>query len=270
MRIVAAVLVVLMPCLAAFFAGRAAVGHGLLALGFPSASARLFDDPAWKGAALYAAGRWQEAADAFGPSQAYNRGNALARAGRYAEAIAAYEVAIDRDPDDQDAVFNRTLVMALIAEAEDKPDGSRVGLVNSAATDQRRGAKVPTADGRITGAGAGFAGTQQGSSAQGPEGGSRVGQVGQGEQTPDAGGGRATGSASDAEGAGRNGGVMVDVVKMIQARNRRAARMLELRSVEPTDDWLTTLSDDPGQFLKLRILAEQARRRENPSVRDDD
>ena len=34
--------------------------------------------------------------------------------------------------------------------------------------------------------------------------------------------------------------------------------MLEVRSVLPTEEWLATLSDDPGKFLKLRILAEQA------------
>jgi Ca-activated chloride channel family protein len=274
-RILATILVLLLPATGIWLEGRAVVGHMLLAIGWPSASASLFDDPAWRGAALYAARRWQEAADAFGPgaANAYNRGNALARAGRYAEALAAYEAALDADPDNADAVFNKSLIADLLAQAPDGSDGVSAVLVNSPATDRRQGVKVPSADGQVTGAGTGFAGTQEGSPARGPEGGSKVGQVGKGEQkSSDSGTGKATGSASDADGAGRNGGVMVDVAAIIQARNRRIARMMELRSVEPTAQWLATLPDDPGQFLKLRILAEQARRKEHPATnqRDDD
>lgn len=119
MRLAAAILVALLPCGALWLAGPPAIGqgigHALLAFGFPSASAPFFDDPAWKGVALYSAGRWREAADAFGtdPANAYNRGNALARAGRYAEALAAYQAAIDATPRNEDAAFNKAVVAAL-------------------------------------------------------------------------------------------------------------------------------------------------------------
>jgi len=275
MRLLAAVLVLLLPAAGIRLEGRHLVGRALLTMGYSSAAAQFLDDPAWRGAALYAAGRWQEAADAFGPgvALAYNRANALARAGRYAQALEAYDTAIDADPDNADAQFNKSLVAGLLAEASDHSDGVSAVLASSAASERRQGSRLPSAEGQTSGTGTGFAGTQEGSSSRAPQGGSKVGRRGTGEQTSsDSGAGQATGSASDAAGAGRSGGVMVDVAGMIRARDRRYSRMLEVRSVEPTAQWLSTLPDDPGQFLKLRILAEQARRKARSAVdrRDDD
>src|SRR3546814_11052257 len=42
----------------------------------------------------------------------YNRGNALARAGRYEDAIKAYDQALVQQPDMADAIANRKLVEA--------------------------------------------------------------------------------------------------------------------------------------------------------------
>ena len=56
------------------------------------------------------------------------------------------------------------------------------------------------------------------------------------------------------------GGVQVDVAQTIRDLDRRVQRRMEARSVQPTVEWLSTLPDDPGRFLKLRILAEKARR----------
>ena len=53
-------------------------------------------------------------ADLPGADAAYNRGNALARAGRYEEAIAAYDEALREAPDMSDAVANRAAVEAVM------------------------------------------------------------------------------------------------------------------------------------------------------------
>ena len=58
----------------------AALARLLLGAGLPGLAARVSDDPAWRGTALYAAGRYAQAAQAFSNSP-YNRGNALALAG---------------------------------------------------------------------------------------------------------------------------------------------------------------------------------------------
>ncbi len=75
-----------------------------------------FEDPAWQASALYKSGDYQAAADAFAriPGSDYNRGNALAHAGRLEDAVSAYDAALKADPADKDAAYNRMLVQKLI------------------------------------------------------------------------------------------------------------------------------------------------------------
>lgn len=74
----------------------------------------LFDDPAWKAAAQHRAEDYQGAVDSLEAldevQSNYNRGNALARLGRYHEAIAAYERALAEQADHADAKFNKELL----------------------------------------------------------------------------------------------------------------------------------------------------------------
>ena len=73
----------------------------LLHQGKPAEASRLFRDPRRKAYAELQAGNFQQAAqdfNAFNDSDGqYNRGNALARAGRLQEAIRAYDAALARD-----------------------------------------------------------------------------------------------------------------------------------------------------------------------------
>jgi Ca-activated chloride channel family protein len=77
-------------------------------------AARRFEDLAWKAAAEYKAGRYDEAAKLLERQETaagqYNRGNALARAGRLDAALKAYDRSLKLKPDDPDAVHNRKLV----------------------------------------------------------------------------------------------------------------------------------------------------------------
>lgn len=69
------------------------------------------DDPAWRGAAEYKTGDYARAAETLGRSAdvetAYNRGNALAHAGKLKEAIDAYKNVLERNPEHADAAFNK-------------------------------------------------------------------------------------------------------------------------------------------------------------------
>ena len=78
-------------------------------------ASELFEDPAWRAAAQYRDGQFESSAETLVPAQTadghYNRGNALARAGAFAEAIQAYDQVLEIDPEHEDALFNRDLLM---------------------------------------------------------------------------------------------------------------------------------------------------------------
>ncbi|MBI2993265.1 MAG: VWA domain-containing protein [Gammaproteobacteria bacterium] len=90
------------------------MGKRALEAGDPGRAARLFRDPDWKGTAHYRAGEFDAAASALDgasqPDSLYNRGNALARLGRYSGAIAAYDEVLRRIPEHADAKYNKALL----------------------------------------------------------------------------------------------------------------------------------------------------------------
>lgn len=95
--------------------GTAPLGRALMAMGLPGMAAGLFSDPEWRGAAAYRAGDHEAAAEAFAEAGAqYNLGNAQARAGRYAAALEAYDLAI-RHTGDPAARANFDVVTAYYA-----------------------------------------------------------------------------------------------------------------------------------------------------------
>jgi len=87
-------------------------------------AAEKFDNLEWQAAAHYHAGQFKESLNDLqglsGVEAAYNRGNALARLWRLEEALAAYEQALDSDPDHADARHNRDLVKRLLEQPQDQ------------------------------------------------------------------------------------------------------------------------------------------------------
>lgn len=98
----------------------------LLREGKPHTAAQRFHAPDWRATALHVAGEYQAAARAWhklpGSEARYNEGNALARLGRYREAIQAYTAALSLNPDHADAAANKALLEALLKHAP--PAGS--------------------------------------------------------------------------------------------------------------------------------------------------
>jgi len=93
-------------------------GWAALRGGEPERALRLFEDSRWQGIARYRSGSFEDAEIDFAsdPSATghYNRGNALAHQGRYADALAAYDEALALAPDDEDAAYNKALVEQLM------------------------------------------------------------------------------------------------------------------------------------------------------------
>lgn len=80
----------------------------------PQAAAEKFEDPMWKASAQYRAGDFATAAESYAQFDTadghYNRGNALAKAGKLDEAIAAYQSALEKDPSLSDAQSNKKII----------------------------------------------------------------------------------------------------------------------------------------------------------------
>ncbi|MHB1092699.1 tetratricopeptide repeat protein [Thiobacillus sp.] len=97
----------------------------LLRQGKAAEASRVFQDPRRKAYAELQAGNFTQAAQDFtafddGDGQ-YNRGNALARAGRLQEAIKAYDAALAHDPNNRDARHNRELVAKALQKQSSPP-----------------------------------------------------------------------------------------------------------------------------------------------------
>ncbi len=88
----------------------------------PEKAATLFTDPRWQGIAQYKKGDYEQAAQTFSrfddAESHYNRANALAKAGKLQEAIQAYDEALKKQPQHEDAQFNRKLVESLLRQQE--------------------------------------------------------------------------------------------------------------------------------------------------------
>ncbi|MBN2886972.1 MAG: VWA domain-containing protein, partial [Chromatiaceae bacterium] len=104
-------------------------GARALAAGEVARAAERFADPAWRAAAQARAGDYAAALETLngleGAEAAYNRGNALARLGRLAEAEAAYAEALRLDPEHADARHNLELVRA--ARRDESPQEQESG-----------------------------------------------------------------------------------------------------------------------------------------------
>lgn len=98
-------------------------------------AANTFESQPWKGSALYRGENFADAADTFasaldGDKQSlaaadihYNRGNALAKAGKLQDALKAYDQALEMQPEMEDAQFNKELIESLLAQQQENQGG---------------------------------------------------------------------------------------------------------------------------------------------------
>ena len=89
----------------------------LLEEGDAAAAAIRFKNRDWSAVAHYRAGEYPQAQEKYAQTDSavswYNRGNALAHGGDLEAAIAVYREALEREPDMEDAIFNKELLEQL-------------------------------------------------------------------------------------------------------------------------------------------------------------
>lgn len=100
-------------------------GQRLLEGGEPAKAAERFADRRWRAAAHYRAGNYEQAAAQLNglrdADSLYNRANALARQGRFADALQSYDASLALRPKDPDTLHNRDLVQRLMNQNEPPP-----------------------------------------------------------------------------------------------------------------------------------------------------
>ena len=262
MRRMLALLVVLVPCVGLVAFGPALLGHALFAAGFRGAGARLMGDAGWRGYTLAREGRWLEAAAAFGdkPAFAYDRGNALVHAARWDDALDAYDDALEADPEDSDARYNRALIAKLL-DSQALAPGQTQGNANAIGRHSHTHGGSGNKQGDTNSMGNGYVGNQEANTTSGTQGSSSVAKLGRGDnKATDSNSLKASGSAGVASGAGRSGGDLADITQQLAFNQRRYSPLFTAKVLEPNVQWLETVPDDPGSFLKLQIRAERKRR----------
>ena len=105
-----------------------------------SQAAQMFQNEHWKASALYKAGRYKEAVSHYGNSKNskydFNLGNALAHSGELEKAISAYDLVLEKNPDDEDARFNRDLVAKLLQQQQEQTHSNEESPADNKAEEQ--------------------------------------------------------------------------------------------------------------------------------------
>lgn len=248
--------------------GRESVARLVLASGMPTLAAEISTKPALIGYAELKAGDYERAAatleKANDATSAYNRAEALARLGKIEEAVWAYDQTLASNFVTRslvaDAGANRQLILAI--QTLDMQTGGRAATNAAAFGEKDRSSGDPNDQGNETAtSGAGRAGDKESSSQAKAPGGSKVARLGTSRQGTESGAGDARGSAGDAGGAGRSGGQAQAATITMAEMQRNVQKRQEGRSVPATKQWLKTLTDDPGAFLKVQLVAENERRK---------
>ena len=213
--------------------------------GESDAAAATFEDSDWRATALYRAEEYALAADAFTADGAdadvdadadaqYNRGTALARAGRFEDARDAYDAALALAPEHEDALHNRDIVERLLEEQKQNAENEQGSQQEDPNGDEGNDSEASRRDEESS--------SQQSDDAQDNS------EAGEGEPSqPEE--QEAEGQApEEGEQAGQSG---KDDEIMAQ-RTREQEQALE--------QWLRRVPDEPGALLQRKFRYESDRR----------
>lgn len=230
------------------WASRDQQGMAALEAGEPRKAAELFESEAWEAAARYKGGDFEAAARAFerqgGAAGNYNLGNALARQGRFEEALEAYDAALALDPDFEDAKANRSVTEKALKERQER---QQQGQGEKAEGEKVDGEAEPPQNAQKDEDGDKLVRDEDGDKFVEDEDGDKVLEDEEGNQLVEAQGG-----SESAEGVAADGEALDEEEKVA------------------LQQWLRRVPDDPGGLLKRKFqLQHQERLKQGQGAGND-
>lgn len=222
-------------------------GQRLLDAGRPKEAAERFEDPHWRGLALYEAGDYAAAAEQFAKDDSapslYNRGNALARSNELEAAIDAYERALEIDPQLHQAAKNKALVEELLRQRQqqeqEQPDAGD-DQQQDGEPDEQQPPGQSSASGEAEQRGQGQPATTE---EQSPPA----------DEQPQSSQPGEPGDKAEATQQARPDGQAPEADTPLDGERRQAL-----------EQWLRQIPDDPGELLRRKFWYEQQQRQEQP------
>ncbi len=200
----------------------------------PETAAALFEDQAWKGAALYKNKNFEEATTAFGagdtPTHHYNLGNARAKMGDLAGALEAYQSVLSQEPEHEDALYNKALVEKLMQDqSQSESDDSEA---SNDGQDQNE---------------------QSGSDGSEPQEGSESQDNGEPESQQNNEQGDETEQNQDTEPESPEQNQEPETPSQQEAQAEAAEAELNPEEAQALEQWLRRVPDDPGGLLRRKF-----------------
>ncbi|MBA1278448.1 VWA domain-containing protein [Stutzerimonas stutzeri] len=214
-------------------------GMRLLESERPAEAAERFENPQWRGYALYQADDFAGAAEQFGKGDTaadhYNRGNALARNDELEAAIEAYDQALALDPALEHAHRNKSTVEEILRQRQQQAQQEK------APDDQHVQDASPDAEQKPS---------TSGSAASRPEATEPV---------------DADEASDDGENANTTPAATSEPIEQSETDELLAQSQdgsLDPEQDQAMDQWLRKIPDNPGELLRRKFLYEQRKRQE--------
>jgi Ca-activated chloride channel homolog len=217
-------------------------------------AAELFKNPEWRSAAQYRAEQFEASAASLANVDSaaghYNRGNALAKAGQLPAAIAAYDRALELDPANEDARYNRDLVAEFLRnnpEQQQQPQDQGQGEQSQEGNSEGESQSGEQQDGSESG-------DEQ--SDQGEQGESGDSQAADGAQEqpeePNA-------ESQPEDDAQQNANAGEEADEEATANAGGPEEVEQWASEQAAEQWLRRVPQDPGGLLRRKFLYQYQR-----------